>query len=158
MTPHTVLPALVAERLFPQQARLAYPLMREVVPGLTLTTWLRYARRMTGRGDPPDRGILTVRRAASPILCGAVCYRRDYDPALGAILTAEHFVAVDLLHPGAVLDALEMGLQEVAVSLRCAAMRSMVDMPCTSRDLRASGHRQTGEILLRSLAEPSAAA
>lgn len=118
--------ALVTETLCRRDARLAYPLMREAVPGLTLPAWLAFARRRIGASDD-KRGIIVARREGVPHFLGAVCYERSDNVRLGPILRAEHFVAIDLLSPQKVLLALVSGLDVMATRLGCTMIRSVDD-------------------------------
>jgi hypothetical protein len=65
-------------------------------------------------------------------------------------LIADHFVAVDLLEPGAVLGALVEELDCLAKRLGCQAVRSLVHggAPAVAGGLYAAGHRPEGASLL----------
>jgi hypothetical protein len=69
---------------------------------------------------------------------------------LGKVLVADHFVAVDLLDPGAVLAALVEQLDELAGRLGCTAVRSLVHggTPDPAESLDAAGHRREDSMLL----------
>ena len=148
-----MMPDLVVERLSAQQVRLAFPLMRLAIPALTLAAWLRFARRTATANPSANKGILVVRRRGNPHLCGVVCYRRDHDLQAGSVLTAEHFVAQDLLHPRTVLAALASALEGVAACLGCRAVRSVLHAasPKLAEDLKISGHVLQGVVLERGL-------
>jgi hypothetical protein len=125
------------------QIRSVYPLIREAVVTIDLATWLRFARQLTeGRMFP----------------CGLFCYRVEDDLKLGKVLTADHFVAVDLLDPGAVLSALVGELDVLAKRLGCQAVRSLVHggAPIVAGGLYAAGHRPEGAtpLLKKLLGEP----
>ena len=155
----TAMPELVVEPLRLPQARLAFPLMRQVLPALTLDGWLRFAGRVIRTSCQARTGILVARRSGSPRFCGAVCFRRDHDPHLGAVLTAEHLVALDLLHPQAVAAALVRALDGVAATLSCQVVRLIVlsGQPGVDRMLETYGHRSVGLILdRRACAQPAA--
>jgi hypothetical protein len=145
------LPRLIVERLSRKDGRTVYPLMREVVPSLSMLRWLTYARRLP-RGPGPGRtGILIARRLGYPHPSGAVCYRRDRDITHGSVLTAEHFIALDLLYPEAILSALLSELDSIAVSLGCAAIRSIVHggRPGLVAELCLAGHKAEGVTLTK---------
>jgi hypothetical protein len=97
---------LIIELLERDQIRSVYPLIREAVATIDLSTWLRFARQLAGPRRAGHCGIVTVRREGRTFPCGLFCYRVEEDLKLGKVLTADHFVAVDLLDPGAVLAAL----------------------------------------------------
>ena len=142
------MPELVVEPLPLQQARLAFPLMRQVLPTLTLTAWLGFARQITRLSRHVPAGILVVRRAGSPYLCGAVCFRRDHDCQVGAVLTAEYLVALDLLYPQAVVAALIQALDALAVRLQCLVIRVIVGeiRSGLASVLDDCGHRPSGSV------------
>ena len=127
------MPELVVEPLPSQQARLAYPLLLQALPALTLEDWLGFARQVARGGRHVPAGILVARRTGTQYLCGAVCFRRDPDPQAGAVLTAEHLVALDLFYPQAVMTAMLRALDAVAVNLSCQAIRVMCRRPGRAR-------------------------
>ena len=152
------MPELVVEPLLLPQARLAFPLMRQVMPDLTLDGWLRFARHVVRTSCQARSGILTARRLRSQHFCGAVCFHRDHDPHLGAVLIAEHLVALDLLYPQAIAAALIEALDGVALTLNCQVLRLVVleGQPGLDRTLRAYGHYPAGLILdRRACAQPA---
>ena len=51
-------------------------------------------------------GIVAASRKGRTFPSGLFCYRVEDDLTLGRVIVADHFVAVDLLDPGAVLAAL----------------------------------------------------
>jgi hypothetical protein len=140
-----------------EQLPAVYPLVREAVPALSLASWLRYARPLTGSRRAGQCGIIAARREGRAYPCGIFCYRVDEDLALGRVLVADHFVAVDLLDPGAVLAALVEQLDVLAHRLNCKAVRSMVHggTPEVAHSLDAAGHRPEGAaLLLKTLRQP----
>jgi len=86
--------------------RPLFPLMRAVQPDLTLSAWLTYSRRVARAKLGARVGIMVARRRGHSLPCGAVHYRLDSNLRYGQLLTAEHFIAIDLLDPHAVLAAL----------------------------------------------------
>jgi len=141
---------VIVEVLSREQLAAVYPLVREAVPALSLASWLRYARPLTGSRRAGQCGIVAARREGRAFPCGLFCYRVDEDLALGRVLVADHFVAVDLLDPGAVLAALVEQLDVLAQRLGCKAMRSLVHggAPEVADSLDAAGHRPEGAALL----------
>ena len=138
------------------QIRAVYPLIREAVPTLDLAAWLRFARQLTGARRAEQCGIVTARREGRAFPCGLFCYRVEEDLRRGRTLVADHFVAVDLLDPGAVVAALVEELDAVAARLRCQAVRSVVHggVPGVADELRAAGHQPEAELLLKELLGP----
>ena len=100
------LPGLYCEDLPPGQAGTVFPLLREAIPGLQLPSWLRFARRVTSPRRAGQSGIMVVRRAPRPMPCGLFLWRRDEDLTHGAVLVAEHLIAIDLLDTEPVMAAL----------------------------------------------------
>jgi hypothetical protein len=140
----------IIEVLSREQIRSVYPLVREAFPTLDLSAWLRFARQLTGprRGGPC--GIVAARREGRAFPCGLFCYRVDDDLKLGKVLVADHFVAVDLLDPAAVLVALVEELDNLAKRQGCQAVRSLVHggAPEVEGGLYAAGHQPEGASLL----------
>ncbi len=141
-----------------EQIRAVYPLVREAVPALDLPSWLRFARQLIGTRRAAQSGIVVARRDGRAFPCGLFCYRVEDDLNLGKVLIADHFVAVDLLDPGAVLAALVAELEVLAKRLGCQAVRSLAHggVPSVVGDLYAAGHRPEADtLLLKKLLEPA---
>ncbi|HSZ92435.1 MAG TPA: hypothetical protein VK822_24015 [Acetobacteraceae bacterium] len=148
----------IIELLSREQIRAVYPLVREAVPTLDLPAWLRFARQLTGPRRGGQCGIVAARREGREFPCGLFCYRVEDDLKLGKVLIADHFVAVDLLDPAAVLAALVEELDSLAKRLGCQAVRSLLHggAPDLEDGLHAAGHRPEGAaLLLKKLLEPS---
>ena len=148
----------ITELLSREQIRAVYPLVREAVPTLDLPAWLRFARQLTGPRRGEQCGIVAARREGREFPCGLFCYRVEDDLKLGKVLIADHFVAVDLLDPAAVLAALVEELDSRAKRLGCQAVRSLLHggAPDLEDGLHAAGHRPEGAaLLLKKLLEPS---
>jgi hypothetical protein len=146
----------IIDALSRDQARSVFPLIREAVPTIDLPTWLRFARQLTGPRRGGESGIVTARRERRVFPCGLFCYRVEDDLTLGKVLIADHFVAVDLLDPGAVLAALVEELDMLAKRLGCQAVRSLVHGGSSdiAGGLYAAGHRPEGaSLLLKTLLE-----
>jgi hypothetical protein len=135
------------EPLARDQVRAVYPLIREAIPGLSLAAWLRFAQGVTSPRRVGQAGIIVARRQGHDFPSGLFCYRVDPDPALGKILVAEHFVAVDLLHPDDVLAALVAQLDALGERLGCKAVRSIVHGEAVEGGLAQAGHATIGSIL-----------
>ena len=135
-------PGLRCEDLSPDSARTVFPLLCEAVPGLTLAGWLGFARRVGSPRQALRSGIVVVRRAPRPMPCGLFIWRRDDDLEHGAVLVAEHLVAIDLLDPAPVMAALVRELEALAKRLGCGGIRTMMirpDAPIAAQ-LLAAGH------------------
>ena len=148
--------SFTVEPLSRDQIRAVYPLIREAIPGLSLTAWLRFAQTTTAPRRSGQSGIIVARRENHDFPNGLFCYRVDPDPALGKVLVAEHFVAVDLLHPDDVLAALVAELDALGVRLGCKAVRSVVHGADVEGGLAQAGHANVGSILGKVLRDQSA--
>ena len=137
------MPELIIEKLRPDQIRLLYPLLREQEASVELDAWISFARRVIGNPKRMSEGIIVASWAPRKFPCGMVCYRRDNDMELGTVLTAEHFIAVDLLDPSRVLMAMAAELDRIAVDLGCSAVRSIIhsDDAEMITHLTDAGHR-----------------
>lgn len=142
----------IVEPLSRDRIRAVYPLIREAIPGLDLSAWLKFARGVTGVRRDIRSGIIVARREGHDHPSGLFCFRVDRDPALDKVLVAEHFVAIDLLHPAAVLHALVEELDALGKRLGCNAVRSIVHRPEIAGGLTRAGHAAEGEILGKALA------
>jgi len=138
--------SFTVEPLSRDKIRAVYPLIREVIPGLSLTAWLRFAQSAIGSRRGGQAGVIVARRENHDFPNGLFCYRVDPDPALGKILVAEHFVAVDLLHPEEVLGALVAELDALGQRLGCKAVRSIVHKSDVEGGLSQAGHATVGSI------------
>jgi hypothetical protein len=144
--------SFTVEPLPRDQVRAVYPLIREAIPGLSLTDWLRFAHKARGVRRGGHSGVIVARRESHDFPSGLFCYRVDPDPELGKILVAEHFVAVDLLHPDEVLAALVAELDALGQRLGCKAVRSIVHGADVEGGLAQAGHATVGSILRKVLA------
>ncbi len=127
----------------PDQVRTVYPLVREAVPNLDLKSWVRFARRVAHPRRAAQSGIVAVTRRGRAMPCGVFLYRCEKQLPAGAALIAEHFVAVDVLDPEPVVQALIAELDSLAGRLGCAAIRVLVpgDDAVLRAGLQAAGHR-----------------
>ncbi len=147
-------PGLRCEDLAPDAAGTVFPLLREAIPGLLLPVWLRFARRVTAPRRAGQSGIKVVRRSPRPMPCGLFIWRRDDDLEHGAVLVAEHLLAIDLLDPEPVMAMLVRELEALAPRLGCGGIRTMVirpDAPLAAHLLTA-GHATEGAAMWKQLA------
>jgi len=137
----------------PDQIRTVYPLMREAVPGLDLRTWVSYARPVTNPRRAAREGIVAVRRVPRPLPCGLFLYRREHDLAHGIILATEYFVAMDLLDPAPVVQALANEMEALGKRLGCLSIRALVrqQSPAIEAGLQAAGLHTEGAMLWKRL-------
>jgi hypothetical protein len=137
---------IITEAVAREQIRSVYPLIREAVPSIDLASWVRFAQQLTAPRRAAQCGIIVARRGGRAFPCGLFCYRVEADLRLGKVLIAEHFVAIDLLDPGAVLTALVEELDALAKRLECRAVRSVVHGGAvdtrTNCTLLATGRRE----------------
>ncbi len=141
------------------QSRSVYPLVREAVPQLDLSTWLQLARQLTGPRRVGQCGIVAARRKVRSFPCGLFCYRVEDDLKLGKVLLADHFIALDSLEPGVVLAALVEELDCLGKRLGCQAVRSLVHggAPELQGHLHTASHQPDGtSLLLKRLLETPA--
>lgn len=130
----------------PDQVRMVYPLVREAVAGLDLKTWVAFAQKIANPRRAAQGGILAVTRAGRNLPCGVFLYRREDQLPDGAVLVAEHFVAMDVVDPQPVVQALVEELDALAKRLSCTAIRVVVpgDDSLLRSGLQAAGHRPRG--------------
>lgn len=142
---------ITVESITAADIRPLFPLVQAVEPGLLWSQWDRYARRLARINPRTKEGIVVARRRSHIMPCGAVCYRLDRDLRFGSVLTAEHFIAVDLLYPDAVLAALATALDELARRFGCTAIRAIVHDrdPKIAEDLGGAGHNREGLTLTK---------
>ena len=133
------------------QLLTVYPLIREATPSLEAAAWLRFARQLLSAKRAGQAGIVAAWRPGRNFPCGLFCYRVEDDLLRGKILVAEHFVAVDLLDPQAVLTALVEELDAPALRLGCQAVRSVVHggNDHVHSGLSAAGHEPEASLLLK---------
>lgn len=141
----------IVQALPSDQLLTVYPLVREATPALEPASWLRFARQLLSTRRGGQAGIVAAWRQGRSFPCGLFCYRVNEDLVRGKVLVAEHFVAVDLLDPQAVLSALVEELDALAARLGCKAVRSVVH---GSNDhlhsgLSAAGHEPEASLLFK---------
>jgi hypothetical protein len=132
----------VVSPLAGEEARLAYPLIRESEPGVALDSWLSFVKR-TAHRRARHTGIMVATRTGQRFPSGLFCYRCHEDLALGHVVTADYFVAIDILDPAPVVSAMVLALEKLGAGLECHAVRSVVHRRADvlTDCLRTSGHR-----------------
>ncbi len=151
------MPDITVEMLAPDQIRSVFPLIRQVVPTLDLAAWLRFARPLVNPRRAEAGGIVVARRPQRPFPSGLFCYRRESHLEHGKVLLAEHFVALDLLDPEAVLAALLAELDSLGRRFGCDVVRSVVhgSNPEVAGGLTAAGHLPEAALLLKAVPLPT---
>ncbi|MSP00413.1 MAG: hypothetical protein EXR07_05075 [Acetobacteraceae bacterium] len=96
---------------------------------------------------------MVARREGHDFPSGLFCYRVERDPKHDKVLIAEHFIAIDLLHPGDVIDALVKELDVLGKRLGCATVRSVVHRSDVEGGLTQAGHATVGSLLGKALAD-----
>lgn len=139
---------------------MVYPLVRESVAGLDLKTWVAFAQKIANPRRAGQSGILAVTRAGRNLPCGVFLYHREAQLPEGAVLVAEHFVAMDVVDPQPVVQALVGELDALAKRLDCAAIRVVVpgDDSLLRTGLQAAGHRPRGLALWKTVDSVAATA
>jgi hypothetical protein len=135
-----------------EDARSAYPLIREVEPEVALLTWLTFVRRVT-RPGAGRMGIMVATRAGQRFPSGLFCYRCHADLVLGTVVTADYFVAVDMLDPAPVVGAMVSELEVLGERLKCDAVCSIVHSRAEAFGgcLQASGHQMKAKRFIKRL-------
>jgi hypothetical protein len=110
--------------LAPNEARLAYPLVRMFDPTVTLAGWLSHVRRVVRR-KPELGGIMGVRDRRG-VLHALFSYHLDRDLRFGCCLRISDLIVGRL--PGALVNgAVVAGAQELAERFGCDAL--LIDVP-----------------------------
>lgn len=145
------------QNIVPEQVYTVFPLVREVVPTLDLKGWNRIARKLANARRVEHEGIRVVLRLPRQLPCGLFLYRREIDLVHGPILVAEHMIAVDVLDPESVMQALVADLEQLAERLGCSAIRTMVfgQASLAASGLYAAGHRPEGATLWKPIEDAS---
>jgi len=145
--------AVIVRPMPPNEAPLAFPLMREIAPSLTLAAWLRQSKRLTSARVRSHFGVMTAIRLGRPFPIGLLCYRRHTDVVRGQVLTAEYVVSMELLDQRPVVMAMVAALEARARELGCTGTFAII--PKVSGDvslaLQDGGHKPQGAILWKTL-------
>lgn len=136
--------------------RTAYPLIRQAAPTLAFKEWRQFAKRAADPRYSHKHGIIVVQRYQRPHPSGLFCYAKEFDLDQGQILSARHFVVLDLFCAEALMAALIVGLEALGSQLHCAVVRTH---PLGGADdvvagLLAAGHHLEGSSFTKSLVQP----
>jgi len=128
----------------------AFPLIRTNCPAVELEGWRRFAGQRLAAGPESGTGILVVRNEQD-CLVGLCAFQLVVDLLHGAILFADHFCAFDIVDQGAIVRALENGMEKIARRHGCTAVHTTVAAAGSTPDdgwlcgvLYERGHRVEG--------------
>jgi len=110
--------------LMAKQIRQAFPLIRLIMPHLTLESWVRYAEALC-RWERGPEGILSA-QGEDGYIYGLACYRVAPDPQFSRTLVVEHFVALDLFDGSATSRTLIDAIEWTAHDQHCAQVHLML--------------------------------
>lgn len=151
LAPVDPMQSLTIQPLSLSQSRAAYPLIREVVPTLDFKAWSRFVRRTANPRVANRSGIMVALIDSRPYPLGLVAYKKDEDLRYGQVLTAEHFVAFDLLDRQPIASALITAMEEMGRQLGCDTIRWNLDHEAAGvvPTLLSVGHRLGGTVLYK---------
>jgi len=123
-----------------------YPLIRQAAPMVDLKAWARFARHAADPRSRHLRGVIIAQHACLTHPSGLFCYTRELDLTYGAVLSASHFIVLDMFKPEAVMTALVEALEELSRKLGCTVIRttSFGGVGDAAASLLAAGHHVEG--------------
>ncbi len=151
---------LQVKQLTADRLQQAFPLLQSLDPGLSLDRWLAYARSLVGAPccseGPQESGVMSIENEQGYITA-LFTYRCFEDLRHGRLLTAENFVALDLLDPETCAHALSEALEHLAAHLSCDAVHSLISESeargagagVMASVLKARGHLDRGRLLCK---------
>jgi hypothetical protein len=137
--------------------RTAYPLIRQAIPRLDFKEWRQFAQRAADPRYSHKHGVIVVQRYQRPHPSGLFCYAKEFDLNHGQILSARHFVVLDLFCAEALMAALIVGLEALGSQLHCAVVRThpLSGASDVVAGLLAAGHQLEGSSFTKSLGQTS---
>ncbi|MDR3464292.1 MAG: hypothetical protein P4L76_18465 [Beijerinckiaceae bacterium] len=143
--------SLTVQPLIVSQSRAAYPLIREVVPTVDFKTWSRFVRRTANPRFANRSGIMVALIESRPYPSGLVAYKRDEDLRYGNVLTADHFIAFDLLDRQPIASALIAAMESMGRDLGCDTIRWNLHHKAAgvASHLLSVGHQLGGTVLYK---------
>lgn len=145
--------SLRVEPLSRERIDQAYPLVQMVRPRLSLAGWRAHARALLAR---PEAGIAVLQDDGGLIL-GLFAWEVAPDPDHGPTLSAQDFVALDIVEQHRVADALADALDATARAHGCSAVHTNVAWTGGPRGLverlRGLGHRTESLRLCKTLSQ-----
>lgn len=145
-----------------KQIGQAFPLVRAIVPELTLENWLSYAQAITNP-DGSERGGVVAAQDEHGYIFGLFCYKLQHDICHGRTLMVENMVALDMVDRHGAMEALMGALERIARQKRCqyvhiALPYKAIGQSSFLRPLRDAGHEIEGIRLCKPVHETSVAA
>lgn len=105
------------------QVAQAYALIQSADPSVSLDRWTRFAQRLL---SARHAGIMTIQTEAG-YMCGLFAYEIFEDLRLNRTLAIRHVVAVSLVQPEAIAQALLEAAESLAHLNGCAALTALFD-------------------------------
>ncbi len=103
----------------------AFPLIQAAWPAIDLAAWKSFIRSFRAESTAGQSDVVALRNSAG-YLSGVLAYRRDWDLRAGPILTAQLFLAIDLLNSLRTIGALLEAVETRASELGCAGVQVRV--------------------------------
>jgi len=100
----------------------AFPLIQAAWPGIDLDSWKSFVRSFRADYTAGQSDVVALRNPGG-YLCGILAYRRDWDLRAGPILTAQLFIAIDLLNSSRTIGALIEAVEARAFQLGCTGIQ-----------------------------------
>ncbi len=142
------------ERLSPELAVIAYPVVAAVYPAVGFERWQRYVR--TVAAAPPEQSGLLGLRVDAGYYCGLLIYRNDREPWHEPRLSVELFIALDVIDARNAIDALIAAAEAKAVALACPTVQVRIERGSESGNrIRQAGYRPLGELMIKEISGPT---
>lgn len=116
--------SFIVEPLTESTARTAFPLIRAIVPALTIAGWLDFVGLTVHSDGASAGGIIVARASRTAYPVGLATWRRERGLDGERILVAEHVVALDLLDVEPIVRTLSQALDAIALRLDCDVVQS----------------------------------
>lgn len=113
-------PQFYVDALKPEEADMAFPLVRAIAPEISLEDWLGYVDRRYRQGGL--KGLFDHNDA----LTGLFSYRLGERLRHGRVLALDDFVTFELSHAAPGREALMAAAEELAISLGCTGLEVRV--------------------------------
>jgi hypothetical protein len=138
------------ERLSPELAVIAYPVVAAAYPEVGIERWRRYVR--TAAAAPPERSGLLGLRVDSGYYCGLLIYRNDREPWHEPRLSVELFIALDVIDARSAIDTLIAAAEAKAAALACPTVQVRIDRASELVGrIRQAGYRPVGELMTKEI-------
>ena len=113
-------PQFYVDPLKPEEADLAFPLVRAIAPEVSLNEWLHYVERRCREG-----GLIGL-FGADDILIGLFSYRFGERLRHGRVLALDDFVSFELSQPAPARRTLILAAEDLARSFGCSGLEVRV--------------------------------